>query len=277
MEGSSEETTLCKNCKKEVLASNFSLHESHCWRFLSVCPLCDEPVPKDQLQEHRDTEHCKVRCTQCNKEMEKCKLEIHQSEQCAERLVSCEFCDLELPLSKLQEHGDACGSRTQRCPDCDRYVMHREQERHSRECRGKREGAEEQREEEEEEEKTYTFYNRSSAFKFPCWYCMKSFPEEELNKHQLDCSRPSRHNAGFRPTPSPPLLGDPRPHFGVPRSSRSPTFPLWGLESPDREDRETEDEIMTCSNCHLALPSDTLRWHQSKCLLYDGLRNPVEK
>ncbi|RXM94301.1 XIAP-associated factor 1 [Acipenser ruthenus] len=233
MEGSSEETTLCKNCKKEVLASNFSLHESHCWRFLSVCPLCDEPVPKDQLQEHRDTEHCKVRCTQCNKEMEKCKLEIHQSEQCAERLVSCEFCDLELPLSKLQEHGDACGSRTQRCPNCDRYVMHREQERHSR-----------------------------SAFKFPCWYCMKSFPEEELNKHQLDCSRPSRHNAGFRPTPSPPLLGDPRPHFGVPRSSRSPTFPLWGLESPDREDRETEDEIMTCSNCHLALPSDTLRWHQ---------------
>ncbi|MGH0186482.1 UNVERIFIED_CONTAM: hypothetical protein FKN15_021696, partial [Acipenser sinensis] len=132
--------------KKEVLASNFSLHESHCWRFLSVCPLCDEPVPKDQLQEHRDTEHCK-------------------SEQCAERLVSCEFCDVELPLSKLQEHGDACGSRTQRCPDCNRYVMHREQERRSRECRGKREGAEEPREEEEEEEeekkKTYTFYNRS--------------------------------------------------------------------------------------------------------------------
>uniref|UniRef100_A0A667ZXL5 XIAP associated factor 1 n=1 Tax=Myripristis murdjan TaxID=586833 RepID=A0A667ZXL5_9TELE len=42
---------------KEVAEANFALHESHCRRFLCLCPDCEEPVPKEQLDQHRLDQH----------------------------------------------------------------------------------------------------------------------------------------------------------------------------------------------------------------------------
>uniref|UniRef100_A0A3Q1F114 XIAP associated factor 1 n=1 Tax=Acanthochromis polyacanthus TaxID=80966 RepID=A0A3Q1F114_9TELE len=41
-------------CHKEVAEANFALHETHCSRFLCLCPECDEAVPRDQLAEHKE-------------------------------------------------------------------------------------------------------------------------------------------------------------------------------------------------------------------------------
>lgn len=45
---------------KEIALINFSLHETHCSRFLCLCPDCNEAVPRDQLSEHRKEQHSKV-------------------------------------------------------------------------------------------------------------------------------------------------------------------------------------------------------------------------
>ena len=46
---------------KMVAEANFALHETHCKRFLCLCPDCDEAVPRQQLDQHREEEHTLVR------------------------------------------------------------------------------------------------------------------------------------------------------------------------------------------------------------------------
>lgn len=45
---------------REVAEANFALHETHCSRFLCVCPDCGEAVPKDLLTQHKDEQHTVV-------------------------------------------------------------------------------------------------------------------------------------------------------------------------------------------------------------------------
>uniref|UniRef100_W5MIJ4 XIAP associated factor 1 n=1 Tax=Lepisosteus oculatus TaxID=7918 RepID=W5MIJ4_LEPOC len=240
MEEHTGDSRLCRNCKKEVALSNFALHESHCKRFLCVCPFCDEPVPREQMDQHRDTEHKQVRCPQCHEQMEKWQLEEHQAEQCQERLASCQFCQLQVPLSRLPEHVAPCGSRTERCPDCGSYVQLREQE-------PKLSGA----------TQCHFLCCKESPSEL-CWYCMKAFPSEQLKEHQRGCDQSSQPSKELQ------YQLDPRPHFGVPHSAHSPSFPLWGIRGLSWEDRVGADEyeIRACSNCHLALPLATLSWHE---------------
>uniref|UniRef100_A0A3B5L810 TRAF-type domain-containing protein n=1 Tax=Xiphophorus couchianus TaxID=32473 RepID=A0A3B5L810_9TELE len=123
-----------KDNKIEVAEANFPLHESHCKRFLSVCPDCDEAVPKDQLSQHFEEQHTKVNCSKCNKKIERCHLEDHEAEECPERLQKCTFCELEVPWKQLEGHTVVCGSRTELCKDCGRYVKLSDQSEHSSTC-----------------------------------------------------------------------------------------------------------------------------------------------
>ncbi|KAG9351640.1 hypothetical protein JZ751_022891 [Albula glossodonta] len=95
----------------------------------------------------------------------------------------------------------------------------------------------------------------------PCWYCMKSLTTDSLKKLQLNLESLSLPSKGKRFS----YQQDPRPHFGIPRSSRSTPFALWGCDGPLRRERRTEDtdQMSACPHCHLALPLDTLRWHES--------------
>ncbi|KAM9348852.1 uncharacterized protein ABDE67_010892 [Symphorus nematophorus] len=115
--------------------------------------------------------------------------------------------------------------------------------------------------------------NRPSG---PCWYCLRSLDSEyrpETPKQQEDSDPLS-------PLPSSGqkvnYQTDPRPHFGVAWSSHSTCRPLWGSEGPcwGHRNQEVPDQTHTCPHCHLGLPPDTLRWHEAKCLLFEGLRNP---
>lgn len=44
--------------------------------------------------------------------------------------MKCQYCELEIAFSELTAHVDYCGSRTEKCEICDRYIQKRDIERH---------------------------------------------------------------------------------------------------------------------------------------------------
>ncbi|KAM8741517.1 uncharacterized protein AB9X84_018880 isoform 3-T4 [Acanthopagrus schlegelii] len=108
----------------------------------------------------------------------------------------------------------------------------------------------------------------------PCWYCLRSLdseyrpetPEQE-DSNPLSPLPSSGQRVNYQT--------DPRPHFGVAWSSHSTCRPLWGSEGPcwGQRNQEAPDQTHTCPHCNLGLPADTLRWHEAKCLLFEGLRS----
>uniref|UniRef100_A0A3B3QGS4 TRAFD1/XAF1 zinc finger domain-containing protein n=1 Tax=Paramormyrops kingsleyae TaxID=1676925 RepID=A0A3B3QGS4_9TELE len=117
-----------KEDKKDVAAGNFVLHESHCRRFLSLCPDCGEPVSDSY------TQHIYLRCLFLPPPRFQIQLIsfllFPQENECEDRLQCCQFCQLQLPFRNLAEHISACGSRTELCPDCNRYVKLQDMDRH---------------------------------------------------------------------------------------------------------------------------------------------------
>lgn len=55
---------------------------------------------------------------------------ILQSSECSQRLVPCQYCELEIVYSQSKEHEDYCGTRTEPCSRCKCNVMLREQAVH---------------------------------------------------------------------------------------------------------------------------------------------------
>ncbi|XP_077402366.1 uncharacterized protein LOC144036011 isoform X2 [Vanacampus margaritifer] len=115
----------------------------------------------------------------------------------------------------------------------------------------------------------------------PCWYCLRSLDPEYHPGAPQDSDSLSLPPSGGQKMN---YQTDPRPHFGVAWSSHAPCSPLWGSEgpalgyrgTPDGADDEQQQQQTqrACPHCHLALPADTLSWHETKCLQFDGLRNP---
>lgn len=128
-----QDTRLCDNCKKEIPACNFTIHEIHCLRNIGMCPICKEPFPKSDMETHMATEHCQVTC-KCNKKLEKRHLKNHEETECPLRLALCQHCDLELSVLKLKDHEDYCGARTELCGSCGRNVLVKDLKTHPEVC-----------------------------------------------------------------------------------------------------------------------------------------------
>ncbi|KAM6932879.1 XIAP-associated factor 1 [Xenentodon cancila] len=168
---SKEAIRICGQCHKEVAEANFALHETHCSRFLCLCPECDEAVPKDQLKEHREEQHSLVKCSKCNKKIERRHLQDHESDECLERLQTCPFCELEVPWKNLDEHTVVCGSRTELCRDCGRYVKLTDWAEHSSVCSAQR-----------------TSINEGDPDKIStCRHCHLALPVVLLHWHEVKC------------------------------------------------------------------------------------------
>nr|XP_033811491.1 TRAF-type zinc finger domain-containing protein 1 isoform X2 [Geotrypetes seraphini] len=128
-----KETKLCGNCKKDIPMANFTIHEIHCKRNITVCRICMEPVPKSEIDDHIEFEHAQITC-KCGMKLEKIHLEKHETLECCLRLVNCQYCELELAFNKVEEHEDYCGARTEMCNGCGRNVMVKVSKTHPQIC-----------------------------------------------------------------------------------------------------------------------------------------------
>lgn len=127
------DTRLCDNCKREIPACNFTMHEVHCQRNIGVCPVCKEPCPKSELEAHVATDHCQVTC-KCDRTLEKRQLKKHQESECPLRLARCQHCELELAVVRLRGHEEFCGARTELCGACGRNVLVKDLKAHPAVC-----------------------------------------------------------------------------------------------------------------------------------------------
>ncbi|KAI1900961.1 hypothetical protein AGOR_G00055220 [Albula goreensis] len=128
-----ENTQFCANCKRDIPEANYTTHEIHCRRNIALCEQCQEPVPRAELEQHKEQEHVKVEC-KCGSKIEKSLMENHQRSECSQRLVPCQYCELELVFSQSREHEEYCGTRTEPCPVCKCNIMLREQAVHPALC-----------------------------------------------------------------------------------------------------------------------------------------------
>lgn len=55
---------------------------------------------------------------------------LYQSLECTQRLVPCQYCELEIVYSQCKEHEDYCGTRTEPCTHCKCNIMLREKAVH---------------------------------------------------------------------------------------------------------------------------------------------------
>ena len=123
-------TKYCPSCKQDVPSANFEMHAIHCQRFLTPCPQCGEPVNKNQIQEHIDENHAEVKCEVCGEKVEKMELDNHTTSICRKRNVNCQYCEITLPASAMEEHKESCGSRTEECDNCKRRILVKDLENH---------------------------------------------------------------------------------------------------------------------------------------------------
>ncbi|XP_056600774.1 TRAF-type zinc finger domain-containing protein 1 isoform X2 [Triplophysa dalaica] len=128
-----ENTQFCSNCKHDIPESNFTTHEIHCRRNIALCDVCQEPLPRAELVQHKERDHAEEQC-KCGMKIEKRFMDTHQRSDCSHRMVPCQFCDLELAFCQSKEHEDYCGTRTEPCPVCKFNVMLRERDIHPALC-----------------------------------------------------------------------------------------------------------------------------------------------
>lgn len=266
-----EATRVCGRCKKAVAEANFALHESHCRRFLVLCPDCEENVPRSELHTHREEQHALVRCPKCQKKMEKRLLAEHEEEQCPARVEACGFCELEMSWADLQEHSVACGSRTELCLDCGRYVRLFDRDQHRSTCSDQ---------DLYNEEATPTrgahgpVKTETRNIKVYCKICKALFPAKEIKKHEMRCTAAPQGNREGSESDS-----DGEDVNGL--DLLSPRFRnlLQDQPGPSRgttQDQTRDPELSTCPHCQLVLPHTTLRWHQGKCKRHRNLRHREE-
>ncbi|KAL4687843.1 hypothetical protein H8959_019971 [Pygathrix nigripes] len=284
--------SVCKNCKRHVASAHFALHEAHCLRFLVLCPECEEPVSRKNMEEHCKVEHQQVGCTMCQQSMQKSSLEFHEANECQERPVECKFCELDMQLSKLELHESYCGSRTELCPGCGQFITRRMLAQHTDVCRS--------------EQAQLGKGERISApeREIYCHYCNQMIPENNYFHHMGKC--PDSEFKKRFPVGKPKILPsslpsqaaenqtstmkkDVRPktisinRFSLhsessskkaPRGNSKTLNPLLMSEpkprtSSPRGDRTAYDILRRCSQCGILLPLPILNQHQvlSLCFL----------
>ncbi|KAI3354494.1 hypothetical protein L3Q82_019005, partial [Scortum barcoo] len=249
---------------KEIAEANFALHETHCSRFLCLCPDCGEAVHRELLDQHKEEQHTQVRCSKCNQKMERRDLLDHESNDCVERLQSCQFCELEMPWKELDEHCLVCGSRTELCGDCRHYVKLRDRPEHAVTCSAADNGSgppQTTSKPPPDQTKVTVSCNRST-----------SIPAEDIDKHELECGAATLRD-DEEAVDEEGEREDEEEVFRQGTLSRlSSTYKSTSLSyGPRRGPWVDEDElyqICTCPHCHLALPLVTLRWHKAKCKIH---------
>ena len=114
--------TKCSNCDKEIDTSKFFLHERYCAINVRKCSICQEPIQKDEYEEHKIIDHPKPKCEFCQLELSNEDLEEHKK-NCTKKLYECQYCGLYMNKNELNDHEYQCGSKTIKCEFCGENVI----------------------------------------------------------------------------------------------------------------------------------------------------------
>ncbi|CAK6437814.1 unnamed protein product [Pipistrellus nathusii] len=276
---------VCGNCKRRVASAHLALHEAHCLVFLAQCPECQEPVPQAKMDEHRQSGHQQVGCAMCQQIMGKQELAFHETRECQERPVVCEFCRAAVRLSKLDIHEHHCGRRSELCPDCDQPIVLRELAQHRKACGSK-----------QAQRQTGKKISAPEST-ICCHYCNQMIPGNKYLYHMDKCHATSE-SAEYFPveemrSSSPSLssqaaedqtstaVKDVRPktkninRFPLPSenstkkaasgTNKTLDLSLRPEHKPLVVDDPAYDVLHRCPQCDILLPLPTLNRHQEKC------------
>ncbi|NXL33670.1 XAF1 factor, partial [Glaucidium brasilianum] len=275
--------------KRDVSAANFSLHEAHCLRFLTLCPECDEPVAQKDIKDHQTEAHKQARCKLCHQSMQQHQLEHHETKECQQRVIKCNICELEMPFNKLQEHLNTCASRTEKCWACNKYIIYKDWNKHKEICQN-----------------SSLPYHKDVNFQTStggslCQKCNKSFPDDQYSQHLVSTFETEQEHGPDAPQPSSSLalsshsenamawkVVRPKGKEGgqrltsktslkPPKNKKvgSPCPASGGLSTSPQvlTDAQSFDMLATCAHCDILLPLPTLWKHEIKCLRLMSLKN----
>ncbi|NWR67454.1 XAF1 factor, partial [Bucorvus abyssinicus] len=260
--------------KRDVSAANFSLHEAHCLRFLTLCPECDEPVAQKDMKDHLTEAHKQVRCNLCHQRMQQYQLDHHETEECHKRAMKCKICELEMPFNKLAEHLNSCASRTEWCWECNKYIMYKDQKKHKDICQnGGLSYHKDVNFQTSEASTNATFIYPRGKQKF---LLVMAWPPSKLSND------PPQSSSSLAPSSSSEnaiVWKDVRPKVKE-RDQRLTSKSLLkppknekiGLASPTKvglstspqalKDMQSFDTLLTCAHCNILLPLPTLQKHE---------------
>ncbi|KAM3297356.1 hypothetical protein ACQJBY_039302 [Aegilops geniculata] len=85
---------------------------------------------------------CKVNCPLCKETIQQEILDLHNSEQCTQRLLVCQYCEYQLPAIELHEHQAVCVLATVFCETCKKNIRYREWLGHEMQCYDSNDSAE---------------------------------------------------------------------------------------------------------------------------------------
>jgi len=178
---SEQSMTNCQHCNRDVPSGIHVLHSLHCARFIVNGQKSQEPVPDAEARE-APVPYLTL-CTVCKNTVETSFLANHIENECPRRTLPCEYCEIDCLVSNLEEHELYCGSRTESCDKCGRFILIRLMKDHTNlQC-----DRFNQKEPIEEENKTPT-----SAVKYRNVVCQKIF--QSRGEHPTE-RRPAGANA----------------------------------------------------------------------------------
>ena len=262
-----ERELMCENCRRRVPFGNYQMHVVHCKRNIQLCSLCGEAVLRSEEREHFKEYHAEINCVQCGQKTTRSEEGNHLANECGKRPIPCQYCEITLPRERMPEHQEFCGSRTEFCHKCSRYILIKDLQNHERSCDG-------------------SHASESSAL--PCEFCGSLISPENLDPHQRQCIE-EREFEESQDLQIPVLVegadGVFRDFTAASRNrdkrgpdERSPT----GQRMPDHSDRidsssvshdsaakaQAEDNsivALPCEICGELCASDKLMEHQEEC------------
>ncbi|EPQ03156.1 XIAP-associated factor 1 [Myotis brandtii] len=249
--------------KRRVASPHLALHEAHCVLFLAQCPECKEPVLQAKMDEHCENGHQQVGCAMCQQSMQKSVLAFHETRECKERPVVCEFCRAAVRLSKLEIHEHHCGNRIELCLDCGQPIMLRTLAQHRDACQSEQaqHRAGEQGGSLLDGDKCRT--TSESAKYFPTEETGNSPPSlpRQAAKDQTPTAvkdvRPKTKNANRFP-----LLSESSTKQAPRGTDKTLDLPLKPEHQPWVVDDPAYDILRRCPQCDILLPLPTLNQHQ---------------
>lgn len=124
---------LCDNCKQRIPINIYTTHSLSCSRMNWFCDSCQMVTKRTEKEKHMSEFHAMVYC-ECGTALENRVLQTHKEIECPKRIVRCQYCPLEMPYNEKLAHENRCGSQTEKCDKCNKYIRRSEFPVHIVEC-----------------------------------------------------------------------------------------------------------------------------------------------